>query len=124
MRAACRYVVVAASEVVRHRIGRVNLTQILNPGAVWRIVGLCCVVAVGGCVGPMPRPDTAGGVASASGVDAGAVVFRSNAETDDAGEVPGELSLASAVRLAVEHDPRIHAAAARVRVALAEAGQA
>jgi outer membrane protein TolC len=80
-----------------------------------------------GCTTP-PAHDTESSIAQAAGL-AAALEFRTEGgpldEPDEqAAEPPGTLPLAGAVRRAVTTDPGIQAALARVRIALAEAGQA
>jgi cobalt-zinc-cadmium efflux system outer membrane protein len=59
-----------------------------------------------------------------TGTAPGTVTFRTYGERDDVGQDASTLTLADATRAALEHDPRLQAAAARVRAALADAKQA
>lgn len=71
-----------------------------------------------------PRPEPEALIASAAGQDE-PIAFQAVGEDDSAGETsPESLGFAEAVRLALEHDPRIQAALARVRIAEADADQA
>ena len=75
-----------------------------------------------GCVAA--RPDVAGDAGRALGLE-NAIVFRTRVEAIDVGPSGGaDLSPQQALRLALEHDPRIQAALAKVRVAEADANQA
>ncbi|MFI5378329.1 MAG: TolC family protein [Tepidisphaerales bacterium] len=71
----------------------------------------------------LPQTDVPADAARASGV-ADAIVIQTDEQPLDADPVgDGLLTPPQAVRLSIRHDPRIQAALARVRVALAEASQ-
>jgi outer membrane protein, heavy metal efflux system len=85
----------------------------------WRAWVLCVLLA--GC--HAQRPDVPGEAARLTGVEH-AIVFHEQAEPVDLRGEIGQLTPARAVRLALEHDPRIQSAIAKVRAAEADANQA
>lgn len=82
------------------------------------------LLALGGCHAAPPDPQAEASIAAATGV-AEAVVFQVEARLLDEAPLPeGVLTLAAATQRAVLADPRLQAALAQVRVALADAEQA
>ncbi len=81
--------------------------------------------AFSACAGPLPELDPVGDAAAATGTTE-AIVFRDDAESIDAAPPPavGELTVAAAVRAALQHDPHLQEALAVARGALAAASQA
>jgi outer membrane protein, heavy metal efflux system len=79
-------------------------------------------LALLGCQ-PAPRPDVGAQAARLTGV-AGAIVIRERGLSTQPAASPARLSLAQAVRLNLENDPRIQTALADVRAAEADAHQA
>lgn len=79
-----------------------------------------------GCVAAPSAPDTTGEISDATGID-GAVEFRwSGGPLDEDREIGSSLELRkrSAIECALRFDPRLQAALARVRIALAESERA
>jgi outer membrane protein TolC len=84
---------------------------------------LAALVLAAGCSTP-PAPNTESSIAEAAGL-AAAIEFRTEGgPLDEPDEPAGALTLSEAVRLSVATDPGLQAALARVRIALADAGQA
>lgn len=87
----------------------------------WRLLFLPALLC-GACRSPRPDPEAEQAIARAVGFD-GAVTFRAELPLDEA--PAGEhLTLEDAVRRAAAADPRLQAALARVRIAMADADQA
>jgi outer membrane protein TolC len=79
-------------------------------------------ILIGGCHAP-PRVDVRQEIARATAT-ADAICFdETGGPIDVDAPQPGALTLADAIKAALTHDPRVQAALARVRVALAEAKQ-
>ena len=92
-----------------------------------RLLRLACLAAAGAltsCAGALPDIDPVRDAAAAAGV-ADAIVFRDDAEPIEVAvpQLP-VLTIADAVRAALQHDPSLQEALALARVALADANQA
>lgn len=83
------------------------------------------LLALGGCIGPVPEPDPEGDVARATGIpDAVHFSWTEVEPTAPPGALGEKLELTAALARALEFDPGLQAALARVRVAAADAKQA
>lgn len=86
-------------------------------------LALAALLSAAGCSTP-PSHDTESSITAAAGL-ASAIKYRSEgAPLDEPDDLAGRLPLHDAVRMAVSTDPAVQAALARVRIALADAGQA
>lgn len=90
------------------------------------LLSAALVTAIGsvGCVGPTPEIDLNRSFASAIG-DSAAITFRTEGDAPDiGGSGTGLLGLSDAVKRAIQNDPSLQAAIARVKIAQSDAQQA
>lgn len=103
-----------------------GILQLCDPPRLRSTVGRVGVTAalLSACASPLPDVDAVRSAAVAVGI-ADAIVFRTDAEPIDARPPEAaSLTVADAVRTALQHDPRLQEALAVARAALADARQA